>query len=164
MQILFENMPETSRIWIYQANRNISEIEKIEINQFLSHKIPAWAAHGASLLASFTIIKNRFVIIALDESQNGASGCSIDASSNWFKELGQKFSIDFFDRNLIYLAENELVTTDIPKIKEAVLTEKLTPSTIIFNNMVSNIAEMKQNWQTEASKSWVKRYFTTITA
>ncbi len=85
----FDKMPATSRIWIYQASRNVSESEIQTISSVLDIKMEAWAAHGAALLSAFKIFHNRFVVIALDENQNAASGCSIDASTHWFKELGK---------------------------------------------------------------------------
>lgn len=159
----FENMPDSSRIWIYQANRNFSEMENEEISQYLNIEINDWAAHGADLLAAFKIFHNRFVVIALDESQNAASGCSIDASTHWFKELGAEFGIDFFDRSLVYFSENELKSVEIGKIKNLVDTEIITANTLIFSNIISNLSDLKSNWLIEAGKAWTKRYFNSVT-
>jgi hypothetical protein len=155
----FENMPDTSRIWIYQANRNILESEIQTISSVLNEKMDGWAAHGASLLSAFKIFHNRFVVLALDENQNAASGCSIDASTHWFKELGAELNINFFDRSIAYLVDNEIHTVDLLGIKKAVSEELIIAESIIFNNLINILSDFEQNWQMRASKSWLKKYF-----
>ena len=67
MYIPFENLPEESRIWIYQSNRKFSDVEIAEIESDLKNFIEDWAAHGTSLEASFIIKYNRFIIIAVNQ-------------------------------------------------------------------------------------------------
>jgi hypothetical protein len=127
-------------------------------------KMEAWAAHGAALLSSFKIFHNRFVVVALDENLNAASGCSIDASTRWFKELGIEIGIDFFDRSIAYLADNEIHSIDLLGIKKAVADESIHSETLIFNNLTNSLSDFNQNWKVKASESWLKKYFTTILA
>jgi hypothetical protein len=129
------------------------------IQQVLENQINNWAAHGASLAGSTQILHNRFVVVAVDEMQNQASGCSIDASTRWLKDLGAELNIDFFDRSVAFLQNNELKTVEIGKIKTLVAEDILTPDTLIFNNLVPNIQKFKNNWNVKASDSWMKRYF-----
>jgi hypothetical protein len=105
MFIPFDTLANTSRIWIYQANRPLQSDELTQIQVYLTAQLDAWGAHGAPLKASFAIVKNQIILIAADESFQAASGCSIDTSTRWMKELGAQFSVDFFDRSV--LCENE---------------------------------------------------------
>ena len=88
MYIDFDKIPQDARIWVYQTNRQLTDNEASTIENYLKPAVNQWAAHGASLLASAKVLHNHFVIIALDQNMNAASGCSIDASTRWFKELG----------------------------------------------------------------------------
>lgn len=164
MLIPFENMPQTSRIWIYQASRNIAKSEVQTIVSVLDIKMEGWAAHGAALLSAYKIFHSRFVVIALDENQNAASGCSIDASTHWLKDLGAELNINFFDRSLAYLADNEIHTVDLLGIKKAVSDELINADTIIYNNLIKTLSDFDQNWQLQASKSWLKKYFLPVSA
>jgi hypothetical protein len=49
MYIPFENLPEESKIWIYQSNRKFSDAEFSEIEVALQDFLKDWAAHGTSL-------------------------------------------------------------------------------------------------------------------
>jgi hypothetical protein len=163
MLIPFQKMPDYSRVWVYQANKNLTDSQVQSIQQILENQIANWAAHGAPLAGSVQVLHHRFVIVTVDERQNQASGCSIDASTRWLKDLGAEMNIDFFDRSVAFLQNNELKMAEIGKIKSLVINEILTPDTLIFNNLVSNIQEFNNNWYTKASDSWIKRHFQTET-
>ena len=82
MFVNFQKLPEESRIWVYGAQDIISS----ENQELISDKIFAflsnWSHHGKPLTSSFTFIKNRFLIIGLDESKNPTGGCSMDTLQN----------------------------------------------------------------------------------
>jgi hypothetical protein len=164
MLIPFDKMPDYARIWVYQANKNLSETEVNFIQQHLENQVNQWAAHGAALVGAIQVLHNHFVVVAVDEMQNHASGCSIDASTRWLKDLGADMNIDFFDRSVAFVHDNEIKTVEMLKIKTLVAEGILTPETLIFNNLVPNIGEFKNAWQVSVINSWVKRYFQTVTA
>ena len=49
MYVPFENLPEDSKIWIYQSNRKFSEEEITEIENELKTFLENWSAHGTGL-------------------------------------------------------------------------------------------------------------------
>jgi len=163
MLIPFHKMPDYARVWVYQTNQNLSDSQVQTIQQVLENQINNWAAHGETLTGSVQVLRNRFIIVGVDEIQNQASGCSIDASTRWLKNLGAEMNLDFFDRSIAFLRNNELKTAEISKIKSLVSEEILTPDTLIFNNLVINIQEFNTLWQIKASDSWMKKYFHTST-
>jgi hypothetical protein len=78
MYVPFENLPEESKIWVYQSNRKFSDTEFSEIESAFSF-LENWAAHNKfSFLLSAKY--NRFIILAVDQDVQSATGCSIDAS------------------------------------------------------------------------------------
>jgi hypothetical protein len=110
------------------------------------------------------VLHNRFVVVAVDENHNQVSGCSIDASTNWLKNLGAEMNLNFFDRSVAFVHNDEIKTVEMLKIKALVAEGILSPETLIFNNLVANIGEFKQNWQIPAINSWMKRYFQLATS
>ncbi len=164
MYISFEQIPSSARIWIYQANRTITDNELNEIENTLKPAVSQWAAHGASLLASVKVLYNRFVVIALDENQNEASGCSIDASTRWFKDLSNRLNIDFFDRSQAYLDGEEIKTFSIFQPKKAIESGLISPDTIIFvnNNNIHTLSDLSSHWKVKASESYLKRFFSNM--
>lgn len=160
MYIPFSDLDFEARVWVYQANRNLSKEEAGIITETLKSALDSWAAHGKPLTASGKVFENRFVVIGVDEREELPSGCSIDKSVHWLQQIGQQMNIDFFDRSLAYLDNHNAVQTiPVPKIKQAVSDEIITPSTIIFDNQVATKAQWMNRWKTPASNSWLSRYF-----
>ena len=87
MLVNFDVLPENSRIWIYQSNRSFSEIELEDISAKLIVFLQSWSAHGSDLQAGFEIKYKRFIVIALDQEKQSATGCSIDASVQFIQAL-----------------------------------------------------------------------------
>jgi len=156
----FDKMSAHSRVWIYQADRNLSAKEENMAAYFLKNAIQNWTAHGVTLLASAQILESRFIIIALDENENIASGCSIDSSTHWVKELGSNLGIDFFDRSLAYVEGKEIKSIPIFSAKAAILEGKIQSNSTVFNNSVTTLQALSASWKIPANQlTYIKRYF-----
>ncbi|MFD2573665.1 hypothetical protein ACFSUS_23705 [Spirosoma soli] len=165
MWIDFDKLPETARVWVYQANRPLSADDVVTIGQALEPALNQWAAHGQPLLASAKVVEDRFVVVGVDEGFNLPSGCSIDASVRTLQEIGQQVDVDFFDRSAAVRAVDGSVTVyPLPTIKAAVADGLLTPTTAVFNTLVKTKAEFLSDWTIPAADSWLKRYFKSISA
>lgn len=160
MHVSFDTLPDSARVWIYQANCTLNSVEQQTISKYLTKATDQWAAHGAPLKSSFKITENRFVIIAADEAFNAASGCSIDASTHWLKDLGSQLNIDFFDRALIYKnVSGELKEANPFAVKKLVENNEILPETPLYTQQVENLDALK-NWPFSAeSVTQYKRFF-----
>lgn len=160
MYVSFEEIPPSARLWVYQANRDLKEAEIEEIKADLKQFIAQWTAHQQTLKASAEIFYQRFIVLSVDESLNTASGCSIDASVHFLKQVAQKYQVDLFDRRqILYLENDSLRVSSLKAIKEAIGEGKITKDTLIFNNSVSSREGFDKNWKQKAEASWMARYF-----
>ncbi|GGM72888.1 hypothetical protein GCM10010967_00420 [Dyadobacter beijingensis] len=165
MYIPFSDIDFQARVWVYQANRELTPEETGIITETLKASLDTWEAHGKPLTASGKVFEHRFVVIAVDERDELPSGCSIDKSVHWLQEIGQRMNVDFFDRSLAYFDErNHVQTIPVPKIKQAVIEETILPTTTIFDNQVSTKAQWMNRWKIPASNSWLNRYFSEQTS
>ena len=159
MLIAIEKLPPQARIWIYQADRAFSADEERSISDSLVNFCSQWEAHGEPLQTSFKIDYHQFVILAVDESLAGASGCSIDGSVRVLKELGNQLTIDFFDRSRVAFLENGKINSyPLAQLKSLFVSGQLTSSSQTFNNLVASKAEWETNWKISAQKSWLTKY------
>lgn len=151
----FKNMPSDARLWVYQNKRILSDAEVKAIEAEGLKFISDWAAHGASLKASFDVLHNLFVVIAIDEKQAMASGCSIDKSVHFMKELEQKFNLNLFDRmQVAYRSSNEIKICKFSDFEKLATQGLVNASTIVFNNMVSSKAAFDLDWEIPLKQSW----------
>lgn len=160
MWIDFNKLPDEARVWVYQANRLLSDNDVVAIEQALQPALGQWAAHGHALLASAQVVEHRFVVVGVDEGYNLPSGCSIDSSVRTLRQLGDSLGIDFFDRSAAVRAvDGSVRTIELPAIKAAVSNGTVIPETSVFNTLVKTKAEFVTNWHLRADASWLKRYF-----
>jgi hypothetical protein len=158
MYIPFEQLPDQSRVWVYQANRRLKGAEIEQIRSFLMNEMNAWAAHGAPLNASFEIRFGQVVIIAVNEDVNQASGCSIDASTRWFKSLGEMLQVDFFDRQIARIQGEQISLIPITSIKEFILNADLSEEDFIIPPQTLNLGHYRNQWLQKVRESWLKKY------
>lgn len=155
-----KQMPATSRLWVYQSGRAFSAAEKIQIAQVLQSFLDQWAAHGSELKSAYSIEYDQFIVIAVDESHHGASGCSIDASVGVIRSIEQQFDVSLLDRTQVaVLADDEISVYPFNGIKSKVAEGAIKPNMIVFNNTVQNLGEWQASWKQPASESWVGRFF-----
>lgn len=148
-----------TRIWIYQSSKDLNENDCKLINIRLSSFVNDWKSHENSLSSSFKILKNRFICIEVNEAFSKASGCSIDKSVNFMKELGKEMSVDFLNRDLIYENDGVLNSVKVSEIKSLVLNQRISKNTYIYILNISNKIEFENCFRIKAENSWVKRYF-----
>jgi len=159
MLVDFNTLPEESRVWIYQANRSFSEEELIEIKDKLNTFIENWTAHGSDLQSGYTIEYKRFIVIALNQNLHGATGCSIDASVHFIQQLEKNYNVDLMDKMNVSYKQGEYVAyKSLLDFKKMAKDKAISRNTIVFNNLVTNIAEFKENWEVPASESWHSRF------
>ena len=159
MLVPFKELPESSRVWIYQANRSFSEQELQEINTKLEDFISQWTAHGANLKASFEIRYKRFIILALDQELNAATGCSIDASVHFIQQLEKEYNVDLLDKmNVSYKQGEHVAYKNLVDFRKMAKDKAVSPNTIVFNNLVTNKSEYLTDWEVPASESWHNRF------
>ena len=126
MLVDFDILPEESRIWLYAAENALSKDKQDYILKVISEDLKGWNAHKASLTAGVTILENHFIVIALDESENAASGCSIDTLQNTIQKIEKELSITLMNRlNVFCEIEGQIVC--IPSFKLGSTVRSDTP-------------------------------------
>ena len=159
MLVDFSALPEESRVWIYQANRSLTEQEIEEISNKLNVFIGNWTAHGSDLQSGYTIVYKRFIVIGLNQNLNMATGCSIDASVNFIQQLEKEYNIDLMDKmNVSYKQGEYIAYKSLTDFRKMAKDKAVSKKTIVFNNLVNTIAEFKENWEVPASESWHNRF------
>ncbi|PCI07241.1 MAG: ABC transporter ATPase [Flavobacteriaceae bacterium] len=159
MIVPFNTLPTEARVWIYQANRELTETEIEEISKKAEVFIESWTRHGEDLKASYEIKYNQFLVLAVDESFNDVSGCSIDSSVRFIKSTEQSFGIDLMNKlNIAFKIGENINTVSLSAFQQYIKEEKIDGDTIVFNNMVQSVGEYQTNWEVPANQSWHQRF------
>ncbi len=156
--VLHNNLPSTSRVWIYQANRILTDAEVNKSNEMIQGFLPQWKSHGKDLAASIEMLHNLFIVVTADEGVEAPSGCSIDSSVKLVKEIAAALNVDFFDRLVIpYIQDNKIHLTKMFQFQDKLKAGELTQDTIVFNNLVDSKAKLESAWVVPVKESWHKQ-------
>lgn len=155
----FNNLPDTSRIWIYQSNRKFTEEELEYIAAKTRHFLTQWTAHGANLEAGFEVKYDRFIVIGLNQENASASGCSIDASVHFILEIQEKMGVDLLDKmNVTFYNGKYIAHKPLIDFRKMAKNKSVSANTIVFNNLVNTKAEYLEKWEVPAKDSWHSRF------
>ncbi|MFN6085435.1 MAG: hypothetical protein ACK476_10975 [Fluviicola sp.] len=146
MRIPFEHFSDQAKVWVYQADRFLSETEVAWVNEQLEAFIPTWNAHGAKLNAAFEVISSCFVCLSVEEDEASASGCSIDSSVRIIKQIEKELGCSFFNRlKMLVEEENELKYVPFHTLSDM-------KNVNVFNNNVQFLKDLRSNWRIPVEK------------
>ncbi|AVI51910.1 ABC transporter ATPase [Pukyongia salina] len=155
----FKKLPDDSRIWVYQANRKLSDEEVQKIEEQTREFLTQWTAHGTELEAGFEVKYNRFIVIGLNQANASASGCSIDASVRFIQSLEKQFELDLLDKmNVTFYNGPYIAHKSLEDFKKMAKSRSVSPNTVVFNNLVNTKAEYEEHWEVPAKDSWHSRF------
>ncbi len=159
MIVDFKTMPDDSRIWIYQSNRDFNELETGIINDKTISFLDNWQAHGKDLECSYSIIDKRFIIIAVNESFNPIGGCSIDFSLQLIKDISNTIGIDLLNRLVVnYKLDNRIESLSLSDLKNKIKDGDFSPETIIFNTAINSKSDLLNNFEIDIRSSWLSKF------
>lgn len=160
MYINFNDLPDSSKVWIYQADRVLTSEECASINLALGQFTSSWEAHQHPLQASFQVLDSRFILLAVDGSYHEPSGCSIDKSVAIIRQIEQTFGLQLFDRlTIAYLENGDIKTLKSKDIKKRIENGDFSPETLIFNNSIQQKEQLGSHWKIAANQTWLAKYF-----
>ncbi len=156
--VSYDILPASTRVWIYQGARPFTDSEIAEVQQHLAQFATQWVSHNRALRAFAKVFHKQFIVLMVDESQAGASGCSIDASVSFIRKLSQHYSIDFFDRMTFAYQDGDVVkTAKRNDFKALYAAGKINDTTLVFDNLVTTKGDFDVAWLKPLAESWHKR-------
>ena len=160
MYVQFEEMSEDSRVWVYQASRQFSTQEKELIRARLSTFCDGWNTHGNRMPTSFQILDDQILVLAVDETGLGASGCSIDSSVRTLRQLEDELENNLTDQGKVTFKSNsgEITVASALGIKSKVTSGEIDSHTLVINPQVQIKKDLESVWIL-AGNSWLNRYF-----
>jgi hypothetical protein len=156
----FPGVPDNAKLWVYQAEAPLNESQSEHTTKALADFVTSWSSHGIALKAYGKLFFNQFVVLCVDEAEKNASGCSIDSSMRFIKDLESSLSVSFTNR--MKLAWLNASVTQGERSIQTVSLEKLPvdihEGTYVFNNLVTSLGDWKSSWLSRAGDIWVKRF------
>lgn len=152
----------TERIWIYVISKELNADQLQQLHTNAIDFVSEWTAHENKLTSSCEIYKNRMLIIKVDETGFGASGCSIDKLHRFIKEQENLFNIELLNRLIVVYEENgNPIVTHASKIKDLLAAGTINENTMVYDNTISSSLQMTE-WKKALKNTWLNKYLPAI--
>ena len=152
-----EEYSDSSRVWIYQANRLFSIHEALKLEIILQEFADSWQSHGISVKGYGNLLFGQFIILMADETATGVSGCSTDSSVRLIKKIEEQFHVELFDRHLLaFVVKDKVQVLPLPQLQYAIENNYISGDTLYFNNLLQTKAELLNKWLIPLKHSWLQ--------
>lgn len=154
-----QQLSPNARLWVYQANEPFTAQDVPVVASNLEEFARQWVSHSRELRAGATVLHDRFLLLAVDESQAGASGCSIDSSVNFLKKLGAHYKRDLFDRlRFSYEKDGTVYTVSKDEFARLYSNGTIDDNTIVFDPLVKTVGDLSTSFRKPLGESWHARF------
>lgn len=155
--MLSNNLSPKSRVWVYQSTTPFSPEQAAAISEKITRFVNQWTAHKMEVTGAGALLYNRFIVLMADETEVGVSGCSVDSSVHFIRQIGSEFGANFFDRwNIAYKKGEEVLSCNREEFEKLVSEGEIQEDTMVFNNLVHTKADFDTKWQIAYKDSWLK--------
>lgn len=149
MLVDFHTISEESRLWIYASESKLTDYQKDLIIKRISEYLTTWDYHNNPLTAAITIKEDHFIIIALDDSEFGVGGCSIDSLQRIIPELERNLNISLLNRLNVFCRIDDAVKC----IESSLLSEHAHQETLFYDLTIQKKNELS-NWLKPIKEGW----------
>jgi hypothetical protein len=159
--IPFDRLPPDARLWIFAAERTMSNDERARVLAETDAFIAQWTAHGVPLTAGRELRYDQFVLVGVDERAAGVSGCSIDALVRRMQQLEQMLGLELVNNGpVLYREGNAIERVTRERFAELAASGTVGPTTRVFDNTLARVGDLLAGrWEVKASDSWHSRAF-----
>jgi len=152
----FESLPDSSRVWVYGSEPALNEQNAREMLVEVDRFLLGWKAHGIPLHSARDWSENRFLAIAVDQEQEGASGCSIDTLFRTLKALEATVGGQLVTTGLVYYRGRDGKIRAVSRDQFTELSEagEINDDTEVFDLSVIQLGEWRARFKSRAADSW----------
>ncbi len=150
------DFPDDAKVWVYQSGRILSIPEALHLEKMIQEFSSEWNTHGALNKGFVQLLFGQFLVLMADESAHRISGCSIDSSVRFIKEVEKTFSVNLFDRqSLAFIVKDKVQIIPMSQVKYAADNGFINGDTLFFNNLVASKKELLESWIIPVKSSWL---------
>jgi hypothetical protein len=160
-RVEFDQMPGHARLWVFAAERDLTNDERARFLETVDTFLDGWQAHRHPLTSARDFRYDRFLFVAVDEQASGVSGCSIDALVREIKGLEAGLGVRLVDHGpVLFRADGRIVRVPRDEFAELARSGRVTPATAVFDNTITRVDDVRSGrWEGPASASWHGRAF-----
>ncbi len=153
----FTGLPDQARLWCFAADRSLSVDEATVLVDRTEGFLAGWRAHDQDLLVGFELREGRVLLVAVDERQAAASGCSIDALLGHLRELESDLGVALIDGAAVWYRDpaGDILTVSRREFKRLAVDGVVGRDTPVFDLTLLTLGQLREGrLEVPARDSW----------
>ena len=153
----FETLPDAARVWIFGSDKRLADAGSTALLSAVDEYLSSWTAHGQPLTVGSQLRDGRFLVIAVDQSTAGATGCSIDGLFRVLQQLEPSVGANLVGGGRVFYrgAESVVQSTTREQLASLVTSGALTRDTVVFDTSITDLGTFRTGFEKRAKESWV---------
>lgn len=153
----FDSLPDASRVWIFGSDRPLTEEGTAALLRGVDDHLASWKAHGEPLTVSSQLRDGRFLVVAVDQSTTGATGCSIDGLFRVLQGLEPVVGANLVGGGRVFYrgAEGVVLSTTRDQLPALVESGAITKNTVVFDTSLTDLGNFRSGFEKRAKESWI---------
>ena len=153
----FEALPDQARVWVFGSDAPLTGEPKDTLLKGVDAHLDDWKAHGAPLTVGREWRDDHFLVVAVDQSTAGASGCSIDGLYRTLQQLEAKTGANMVGGGRVFFRNHEGKVQAAPRAEIAGLagTGVISKDTVVFDTTLTDLGTFRECFERPAKQCWV---------
>jgi hypothetical protein len=152
----FDTLPDHARVWVFGASAPLDDQQAEAMLRHVDEYLAGWAAHGAPLTNARDWRDRHFLVVGVDQSTAGASGCSIDALFRILQGLERVAGTSLVAGGRVFYRDP---SGDVQCIDRATWAARardgaLGGDTIVFDTTLTSAGDFRARFERPAADSW----------
>jgi hypothetical protein len=152
----FANLPDDARLWVFAASNPISPERSSSLLTVVDEWLDDWKAHGEPLTSAREWRDDRFLVIGVDQSTAGASGCSIDALFRILQTLQSQLGTSLVGGGRVFYQNRAgaIESSTRAGFSERANAGAVDADTIVYDTAITSAADYRRGFARRAGDSW----------
>lgn len=155
--VSFEALPDSARVWVFGSDRPLRADGTAALLSGVDAYLADWKAHGAPLTVGREWHADRFLIIAVDQSTAGASGCSIDGLFRVLQQLEKEVGSSLVSGGRVFYRDGTgaVQSTSRDEVASLAAGGAISKDTVVFDTTLTDLGNYRACFERPARQSWV---------
>jgi hypothetical protein len=154
--VSFSSLPESARVWVFAADRPLASPQADMLLGEVDAYLAEWRAHGQPLTVAREWRDDRFLTVAVDQTDAYASGCSIDGLFRALRALETRLGAGLVGGGRVHFRDETGAIRTVTRDEFSRLGESgvVNRRTRVFDPTVATAGEWRERFETDAAHSW----------
>ncbi|MDQ2666484.1 MAG: hypothetical protein M3Z05_10785 [Gemmatimonadota bacterium] len=156
--VAFETLPDSSRVWVFGSDAPLTDENTNALLEQVDRYLADWKAHGAPLTVARQWRDGRFLVVAVDQSTAGATGCSIDGLFRLLQDSEKQVGANLVGGGRVFYRDDQAAVQSVTRagVEALVASGAITKDTVVFDTTLTDLGTWRACFERRAKDSWVK--------